>query len=306
MHVILANPRGFCAGVNMAIKSLEAALRRFGAPVYVFHEIVHNTWVVDDFRKKGAVFVDHMNEVPVGARLMFSAHGVSPEIRLNALERNIETIDATCPLVSKVHRDVIRYASFGYTIILIGHRGHDEVIGTMSEAPGYIRVVENAREIESLTFDPGEKLAYLTQTTLSVNETADMIALLRRRFPDIVGPSAANICYATQNRQDAVERLGGEADIVLVVGSRSSSNSRRLAERAESLGICSYLVDGPDDIAAGWFVGDETVLVTAGASAPEYVVRQCVDILRNRFGSTFEEKSVCEESVVFKLPRELR
>ena len=305
MHIILTNPRGFCAGVNMAIKALDAAIERFGTPIYVYHEIVHNNWVVDYFRKKGVSFVNTVDEVPVGGRMLFSAHGVSPEIRLTAMERNIDTIDATCPLVSKVHREVIRYASAGHTIILIGHRGHDEVIGVMCEAPEYIRIVENEKEIGELEFDPDEKLAYVTQTTLSVDETRNMIERLRHRFPGIAGPENANICYATQNRQDAVKQLSESVDIVLVVGSRSSSNSRRLAEKAESLDVCSYLVDGPDDIAAGWFQGDETVLITAGASAPEHLVQSCVRVLQDRFHATVEEKTVCEEKISFRLPKEL-
>lgn len=305
MHIILANPRGFCAGVNMAIKALEAALERFGTPLYVYHEIVHNKWVVEHFRKIGVRFVDRMDDVPSGSRLMFSAHGVSPEVRLTALERNIETIDATCPLVNRIHSEVIRAASSGYFIVLIGHRGHDEIIGTMSEAPEYIRIVENESEIESLSFSPDDKLVYLTQTTLSIKETRRMIELLRQKFPQIIGPPAANICYATQNRQDAIEKLGDGVDVALIVGSRNSSNSRRLAERAESLGICSYLVDGPDDIAAGWFTGDEKVLISAGASAPEHLVQACVQMLRDRFDATVEEKSVCEERISFRLPKEL-
>lgn len=289
----------------MAIKALDAAVDRFGTPIYVYHDIVHNTWVVEYFRRRGVVFVDSIDEVPHGARLLFSAHGVAPGVRKTALERNIETIDATCPLVAKVHRAVIRYASEGYAILLIGHRGHDEVIGVMSEAPEYIRVVENEREIRSVTFPPDAKVAYLTQTTLSVNETRRMIEILKERFPHIQGPPAANICYATQNRQDAVATLGENVDIVLVVGSRSSSNSRRLAEQSEMLGICSYLVDGPDDIATGWFHGDETVLITAGASAPEQIVQDCVRVLSKRFPATIEEKTVRREDVSFPLPEGL-
>jgi 4-hydroxy-3-methylbut-2-enyl diphosphate reductase len=305
VHIILANPRGFCAGVNMAVKALDAALLRFGTPMYVYHEIVHNTWVVNYFRNIGACFVDSIDEVPVGSRLMFSAHGVSPEVRLQALKRKIKTIDATCPLVSKVHRDVIRYASEGYTIILIGHRGHDEVNGTMNEAPESIRIVENEQEIETLSFQPDEKLVYLTQTTLSVEETANMIELLQQRFPNITGHSGTNICYATQNRQDAVRKLSIGSDVVLVVGSRTSSNSRRLAELAKSLGICSYLVDGPDDIETELFQGNETILITAGASAPERIVQDCVQVLQTRFQATVEEKTTCTESLAFRLPGEL-
>ncbi|MDR0336783.1 MAG: 4-hydroxy-3-methylbut-2-enyl diphosphate reductase [Planctomycetaceae bacterium] len=305
MHLVLVNPRGFCAGVNMAVKALDVALQCFGEPVYVYHEIVHNTWVVDYFRRRGAYFVDTIDKVPTGSRLMFSAHGVSPEVRLRALERNIQTIDATCPLVNTVHHAVIRYSSAGYTIILIGHRGHDEVNGIMNEAPESIRIVENEQEIANLSFPPDEKLVYLTQTTLSVEETAKMIELLRQRFPAITGNSEANICYATQNRQNAVRELSVGVDVVLVVGSRTSSNSRRLAELAESLGIYSYLVDGPDDIAFGLFRGDETILITAGASAPEQIVQDCVQMLQTRFQATIEEKTTCKESLAFRLPKEL-
>ncbi|MDR2705082.1 MAG: 4-hydroxy-3-methylbut-2-enyl diphosphate reductase [Planctomycetaceae bacterium] len=305
VHIILVNPRGFCAGVNMAVKALDAALQRFGKPVYVYHEIVHNTWVVDYFRKQGACFVDVIDHVPAGSWLMFSAHGVSPEVRRQALERNIKTIDATCPLVNAVHQAVLYYASEGYTIILIGHRGHDEVNGTMSEAPKSIRIVENEQEIDNLSFQPNEKLAYLTQTTLSVEETAKMIELLRQRFPTIAGPSAANICYATQNRQNAVRELSVGADAALVVGSQTSSNSRRLAELAKSLGISSYLVDGPDDITQNLFQGNETILITAGASAPEQIVQDCVQVLQTRFQATVEEKTTCNESLSFRLPKEI-
>ncbi|MDR2757171.1 MAG: 4-hydroxy-3-methylbut-2-enyl diphosphate reductase [Planctomycetaceae bacterium] len=305
MHIILVNPRGFCAGVNMAVKTLDAVLRYFGKPVYVYHEIVHNTWVVDYFRQRGACFVDSIDHVPVGSRLMFSAHGVSPNVRLQALERNIKTIDATCPLVNSVHRAVIRYAAKGYSIILIGHRGHDEVNGTMNEAPESIQVVENEQEIANLSFQPDEKLVYLTQTTLSVEETAKMIKLLRQRFPTIAGHTDANICYATQNRQNAVRQLSVGVDVVLVVGSRTSSNSRRLAELAESLGICSYLVDGPNDIVLELLRGNETILITAGASAPEQIVQDCVQILQNQFQATVEEKTTCIESLAFQLPKEL-
>ena len=306
MRIILANPRGFCAGVNMALKALSAALERLGTPLYVYHEIVHNTWVVEDFRRRGVEFVDDIAAVPNGSRLLFSAHGVAPSVRRTALERNIRTIDATCPLVNKVHREVIRFASEGYTIIMIGHRGHDEVVGTVGEAPEDVLVVENEQEIDALSTVHGERLAYLTQTTLSLSETSEMVQRLRTKFPRIIGPASGDICYATQNRQRAVDKLAVGADIVLVVGSRTSSNSRRLAERAESLGICSYLVDGPDDIATGWFSGNETVLVTAGASAPEHVVQKCVAILQGRFRATLEEKTVCEERIEFGLPKELK
>ena len=305
MHIILANPRGFCAGVNMALKALTAALERFGTPMYVYHEIVHNTWVVEDFRQRGVVFVDDIDAVPSGSRLLFSAHGVAPSVRRTATERNICTIDATCPLVARVHREVIRFASERRTIIMIGHREHDEVIGIVGEAPEYVRVVENVQEIDALSVVPDERVVYLTKTTLSLNETHALVKYLRTKFPRIIGPPQGDICYATQNRQRAIEKLAVGADIVLVIGSRNSSNSRRLAERAESLGICSYLVDGPDDIAAGWFSGGETVLVTAGASAPEHIVQKCVTVLQSRFRSTLEEQTVCEERIEFGLPKEL-
>jgi len=292
MRILLAEPRGFCAGVMMAVQSLESAVQRFGTPIYVYHEIVHNSWIVEDFCRKGVIFVNTLDEVPHGSRLMFSAHGVSPEIRKIAQERHLETIDATCPLVNKVHQNAIDYAKKGYKIILLGHRTHDEVVGVVGEVPDSIWIVENEKEIEALTFGKGDKLAYLTQTTLSVTETFQKIELLKRRFPTIVGPPQSNICYATQSRQDAVRELCPQADIVIVVGSWTSSNSRRLAEQAEELGICSFLVDGADDIPLGEFTGKETVLITAGASAPEHLVQGCVKLLVERFGVENTEPTV--------------
>jgi len=292
MRILLAEPRGFCAGVMMAVQSLESAVREFGTPLYVYHEIVHNTWIVEDFCRKGVIFVDTLDEVPVGSRLMFSAHGVSPEIRKIAQERHLETIDATCPLVNKVHQNAIDYAKEGYKIILLGHRTHDEVAGVVGEVPDSIWVVENEKEIDALTFGKSDKIAYLTQTTLSVTETFQKIERLKQRFPTIVGPPQSNICYATQSRQDVVRELSPQADIVIVVGSWTSSNSRRLAEQAEELGICSFLVDGADDIPLGEFTGDETVLITAGASAPEHLVQGCVELLKERFGVAHTEPAV--------------
>jgi len=283
MQILLAEPRGFCAGVTMAVQSLDRAVREFGAPIYVYHEIVHNTWIVDDFCNKGVIFVDSLDEVPHGSRLMFSAHGVSPEIRQIAQERSLETIDATCPLVNKVHQNAVDYAQKGYKIILLGHRNHDEVVGVVGEVPDSIWVVENEAEINALTFGKKDKLAYLTQTTLSMTETFQKIELLKKRFPKIVGPPQSNICYATQSRQDAVREHCPKADVVIVVGSWTSSNSRRLAEQAEELGVCSFLVDGADDIPLGEFTGKETVLITAGASAPEHLVQGCVELLKKRF-----------------------
>jgi 4-hydroxy-3-methylbut-2-enyl diphosphate reductase len=283
MRIQLAEPRGFCAGVLRAVQSLEHAVERYGTPIYVYHEIVHNTWIVEDFRLKGVIFVNTLDEVPPGSRLMFSAHGVSPEIRKIAVERTLETIDATCPLVDKVHLSAIDYARNGYKIILIGHRNHDEVVGVVGEVPDAIWVVENEAEIDSLMFGKEEKLAYLTQTTLSTTETFRQIERLKERFPKIVGPSQSNICYATQSRQDAIRERCPQVDVVIGVGSRSSSNSRRLAEQAEALGVRTFLFDGAEDIPLRGFTGNETVLITAGASAPEHLVQDCIDLLKRHF-----------------------
>jgi 4-hydroxy-3-methylbut-2-enyl diphosphate reductase len=306
MKILLASPRGFCAGVNMAIESLDLAIRLFGTPVYVYHEIVHNKYVVETFREKGAVFVDSIAEVPTGAMLLYSAHGVSPEIRDQSAARNLRTIDATCPLVTKVHLEAIRYAKLGYTIVLIGHEGHDEVIGTMGEAPHAMVLVEAPDDVDRLQIPNDTKLAYLTQTTLSVDDANRIIARLRARFPNIANPPKEDICYATQNRQEAVRLLSQEAEVVLVLGSQNSSNSQRLAELARESGQRAYLIDGARDIDPAWFRGDETVLVTAGASAPELVVEDCIEFLRKRFGATVEARTVREEEVFFPLPRELR
>ncbi|HZU37876.1 MAG TPA: 4-hydroxy-3-methylbut-2-enyl diphosphate reductase [Gemmataceae bacterium] len=306
MHIILANPRGFCAGVNMAIESLERALDLYGTPLYVYHEIVHNRPVVERFRKRGVVFVDDIAEIPGGATVLYSAHGVAPVIRQASAERQLRAIDATCPLVTKVHNEAVRFAREGYTIILIGHEEHDEVVGTMGEAPKDIVLVQNEAEVEQLDFPPDAKLAYLTQTTLSVDDAEVIIAALQRRFPQIIGPSRDDICYATQNRQEAVKELVPQADVVVVLGSRNSSNSNRLAEIAQAYGRKAYLIDTVAEVADSWFKGDETVLVTAGASAPEEVVEECVAYLKKRFGATVESRTVREEHVNFPLPRELR
>ena len=306
MKILLANPRGFCAGVNMAIESLERALELYGTPLYVYHEIVHNRPVVDRFKNRGVVFVDHIDDIPNGANVLYSAHGVSPEIRKASAERNLHAIDATCPLVTKVHLEAVRFASEGYTILLIGHEGHDEVQGTLGEAPNSIHLVQNADEVEALPVPDDAKVAYLTQTTLSVDDAEVIIAALRERFPHIVGPSRDDICYATQNRQEAVKDLVPEADVVLVLGSQNSSNSLRLAEIARSYGLPAYLIDGVQEIRDDWFAGKQTVLITAGASAPEEVVEECVVYLQERFGATVEHRVVREEHVSFPLPRELR
>jgi len=306
MKVLLASPRGFCAGVNMAIESLELALEAFGPPIYVYHEIVHNQHVVRRFRERGVTFVNELAEVPEGATLLFSAHGVSPEIRRVARARNLRAIDATCPLVTKVHLEAIKYAEAGYTILLIGHEGHDEVIGTMGEAPEAILLVETPDDVAKLKIVDESKVAYLTQTTLSVDDANRIIRRLKERFPQISAPPKDDICYATQNRQEAVSRLSEGADLVLVLGSQNSSNSQRLAELARERGIPAHLIDGPDDVDPAWFAGVGTVLVTAGASAPEVVVEACLNWLRERFGATIEPRSIREESVSFPLPRELR
>jgi 4-hydroxy-3-methylbut-2-enyl diphosphate reductase len=306
MKVLLASPRGFCAGVNMAIESLELALGAFGPPIFVYHEIVHNQYVVSHFRGRGVTFVDDLAEVPAGATLLFSAHGVSPEVRRIARERRLRAIDATCPLVTKVHLEAIKYAEAGYTILLIGHEGHDEVIGTMGEAPEAIVLVEKPEDVALLQVADESKVAYLTQTTLSVDDANRIITRLKERFPKIASPPKDDICYATQNRQEAVSLLSQGADLVLVVGSQNSSNSQRLAELARERGIAAHLIDGTSDIDPAWFAGVETVLVTAGASAPEVVVEECLDWLRDRFGATVEPRSIREESVSFPLPRELR
>jgi len=306
MKIILANPRGFCAGVNMAIESLDRALELYGTPLYVYHEIVHNRPVVERFRKRGVVFVDAVAEIPNGATVLYSAHGVAPAIRSAAAKRNLRAIDATCPLVTKVHLEAVRFAKDGYHIVLIGHEGYDEVLGTMGEAPESIRLVQDEAEVEALDLPANAKVAYLTQTTLSVDDAEVIIAALRKRFPHIVGPSRDDICYATQNRQEAVKDIVPDADIVIVLGSQNSSNSMRLAEIAESCGKRAYLIDSVRELVDESFTGRETVLITAGASAPEEVVEECVAYLQERFGASVETRTVREEHVSFPLPRELR
>lgn len=306
MKVFLASPRGFCAGVNMAIEALELALRTLPPPIYVYHEIVHNKYVVDHFRSQGVTFVNHLNEVPGGATLLFSAHGVSPEIRRIARERDLRAIDATCPLVTKVHLEAIKYANQGYTILLIGHEGHDEVIGTMGEAPEAILLVESPEDVARLQVADETKLAYLTQTTLSVDDANRIIDRLKARFPHIAAPPKDDICYATQNRQEAVAKLAEHAQLTLVLGSQNSSNSQRLAELSAERGVPARLIDGPQDIDPAWFIGVDRVLVTAGASAPETVVEAVLDYLKDRFAAEVEVHSLREENVSFPLPRELR
>ncbi len=306
MEVLLANPRGFCAGVNMAIESLSQALERFGAPIYVFHEIVHNRHVVQEFKERGVVFVDSLAAVPENAVVMYSAHGVAPSVRRDSEMRHLRSIDATCPLVTKVHLEAIRFAKEGFQIVLVGHRDHDEVVGTMGQAPKSIHLVETVEDVERLTLDPTTPLAYLTQTTLSMDDARLIISALVAKYPNITGPKKQDICYATQNRQEAVKSLIPVVDLVLVVGSRNSSNSLRLAEIALQRGTEAHLIDGASEIQSEWFEGKHTVMVTAGASAPERLVKECVEKLRAQFGAEVREVPGVVEKVSFGVAKELR
>jgi 4-hydroxy-3-methylbut-2-enyl diphosphate reductase len=290
----------------MAIEALDRAIAMFGTPLYTFHEIVHNRRIVEGFRGKGVVFVDSVQEVPEGSTLMYSAHGVSPAIHEAALARRLRIIDATCPLVRKVHLEAIRFARLGYSIVLIGHRDHDEVVGTLGEAPGQIVLVETIEDVERLSIPDPSKVAYLTQTTLSVDDANVLIDRLRQRFPNCVGSSKDDICYATQNRQESLKAAVPQADAVLVFGSKNSSNSVRLTEVAEEQGCRAYLVDDVSEIDMQWFQGDETVLITAGASAPEEVVVECVEYFVRKFGATVEHLALREENVEFPLPLPVR
>jgi 4-hydroxy-3-methylbut-2-enyl diphosphate reductase len=306
MKVFLANPRGFCAGVNMAIECLDQALKICGSKIFVYHEIVHNKYVVERFTRQGVTFVDTIEEVPEGSILLYSAHGVSPQVRELARARRLKTIDATCPLVTKVHLEAVRFSKDGYHMILIGHEGHDEVIGTMGEAPGKISLVDSPDDVDRLEVPPGIKLAYLTQTTLSINEANRVIERLKQRFPDIVGPTKEDICYATTNRQEAVSALTPDVDMVIVLGSQNSSNSQRLREIATEQGKPAHLIDGVAELRPEWFRGINGVLITAGASAPEVVVQECVEYLRREFGAEVAEITIRQEDVHFQVPRELR
>jgi 4-hydroxy-3-methylbut-2-enyl diphosphate reductase len=305
MKVILANPRGFCAGVDRAIEIVERALALHGAPIHVRHEVVHNRTVVDDLRAKGAVFVEDLADVPAGGTVVFSAHGVSQAVRTDAQARSLRVFDATCPLVTKVHSEVSRMRGQGYEVVMIGHRGHPEVEGTMGQAGSGMHLVETVADVEALQPGDPSRLAYVTQTTLSVDDAATLVAALRVRFPGIVGPKKDDICYATQNRQDAVKALARQADVVLVVGSRNSSNSNRLQEVALNAGVPAYLIDSADDLDPGWLEGKSRVGVTAGASAPEILVRRLVDRLRALGASEVTEMEGVQEAVVFPLPKAL-
>ena len=310
MQVLLANPRGFCAGVDRAIDIVERALELFGPPIFVRHEVVHNRHVVERLRGLGAVFVDELDQVPEGATVIFSAHGVSRAVVSEAERRGLRVFDATCPLVTKVHMEVHRYARDARDVILIGHAGHPEVEGTMGRFDesfgGHIHLVENVADVAKLQVREPNRLAFVTQTTLSVDDTAEIVGALRKRFPMLATPRKEDICYATQNRQDAVKQLLEKCDVLLVVGSRTSSNSNRLRELADRAGVPGYLVDGPDDLRSEWFTNRNAVGVTAGASAPELLVQQVVDKLRTWGGEAPHEARGREESVFFTLPRELR
>jgi 4-hydroxy-3-methylbut-2-en-1-yl diphosphate reductase len=304
--ILLASPRGYCAGVERAVETVEKALELYGAPVYVRKQIVHNMHVVHELEGRGAIFVEDETEVPEGRTVVFSAHGVAPGVHVNAAARRLNTIDATCPLVTKVHVQARRYAADGYTIVLIGHEGHEEVVGTMGEAPGQIILVESAEDVERLQFAPGTKLAYITQTTLSVDETSEIIQALRRRFPTIYAPKKEDICYATSNRQWAVKEMLAEIDLLLVIGSRNSSNSNRLVEVARANGVEAYLVDDETEIDERWLDGVGIVGITSGASAPEKLVVRVCDWFRERGVTDIEPYRLVSEDVEFRLPVELR
>jgi len=304
-RIILLRPRGFCAGVVRAIDVVKIALNVYGAPIYVRKEIVHNRHVVDELREAGAIFIEELSEVPVGARVIFSAHGVSPAVREEAKERKLQVIDATCPLVTKVHLEAKKFARKGHTIVLIGHKDHDEVIGTLGEAPDATVLVSNVEDVDQLQIKDSEQVAYITQTTLSLDETRDIVQRLKQRFPKIQGPAAQDICYATENRQLAVKAVVPLCQTLLVVGSQNSSNSRRLVEVCENNGVPAYLVDDAREVRPEWLEGIQTVAVTAGASAPENLVQDLIDSLRARGFGEVEEMEIKEEDVRFNLPTEL-
>lgn len=303
--LLLLKPRGFCAGVVRAIDIVRIALEAFGPPIYVRKEIVHNRFVVEDLQQKGAIFVDSVSEVPEGERVIYSAHGVSPEVRQKSKLRKLRVIDATCPLVTKVHVEAVKFAREGYSLILIGHRDHDEVIGTLGEAPAVTQVVGSPEEVDSVTVPDPNRVAYLTQTTLSLDETRDIIAALRQKFPNIKGPAAQDICYATENRQVAVKHVASDADLLLVVGSDNSSNSKRLVEVARALRTGAHLIDNYRDIRKEWLAGVKTLALTAGASAPEHLVEEVVHYLATQGFTNVQELEIMPENVRFGLPPEI-
>ncbi len=304
--LLLAAPRGYCAGVDRAVQAVERALELNGRPVYVRKEIVHNKHVVESLRERGAVFVDDEQDIPDGAVTVFSAHGIAPTVRASAEAKALRTIDATCPLVTKVHVEAQRFAREGYTIVLVGHEGHEEVEGTMGEAPDLMVLVQNEQDVLDLEVPDPERVAYITQTTLAVNETSTIVALLRERFPKIVGPRTDDICYATTNRQAAVQRMADICDLVLVVGSRNSSNSVRLVEVARDQGAEAYLIDNRGEVREEWLEGKRVVGISSGASAPEYLVRELVEFFRGRGVTDVAELDVIRENVRFMLPKEIR
>jgi len=301
----MAQPRGFCAGVDRAINIVNEALIRFGTPIYVRHEIVHNAHVVNELRSKGAVFVEELHEVPKGGIVVFSAHGVSQEVRKDAEERGLQVYDATCPLVTKVHLEVIKLCKEGYTVLMIGHAGHPEVEGTMGQVKEGVFLIENSTDVANLSFTSDKKLAFVTQTTLSVDETKEIVAALTQKFPDIVQPRKQDICYATQNRQDAVKFMAPQVEVVIVVGSASSSNSNRLRELSEKLGVPSYMVDAPDQLKPEWFAGKKRVGLTAGASAPESLAQAIVTRIQEFGPRSVRALSGVVEDVTFSLPKNL-
>ncbi|HYV64420.1 MAG TPA: 4-hydroxy-3-methylbut-2-enyl diphosphate reductase [Bryobacteraceae bacterium] len=303
--IILLRPRGFCAGVVRAIDVVKIALNMYGAPIYVRKEIVHNRHVVEELKGLGAIFVEELEEVPTGARVIFSAHGVSPEVRTQARQRSLKVIDATCPLVTKVHLEAVKFARQGYTIVLIGHKDHDEVIGTLGEAPQSTALVSTVEDVNRLEVADPERVSFITQTTLSLDETRDIVQRLKQKFPKIQGPAAQDICYATENRQVAVKAVVPLCEVLLVVGSQNSSNSRRLVEVCEKMGVPAYLVDDLTEVQQTWLDNVQTVALTAGASAPENLVQQLVEFLQQRGFAQLEEMEVKEEDVRFNLPAEL-
>ena len=305
-RVLLAAPRGYCAGVERAVETVERALELYGAPVFVRKQIVHNSYVVDELTRSGAVFVDSVADVPEGELVVFSAHGVAPAVRAGAATRSLRTIDATCPLVTKVHMEAKRYAADGYTVVLVGHAGHEEVEGTTGEAPQSIVLVESVADAERLEVEDPERIAYVTQTTLSVDETREIVAVLRRRFPALHGPAKEDICYATTNRQQAVKELLGHVQLLLVIGSANSSNSQRLVDVSEAAGVRARLIESIEELDEGWLDDVETVGLTSGASAPEVLVEAVCDWFRGRGVEEIRELTPAEENVFFKLPAELR
>ena len=306
MRILLANPRGFCAGVRMAIDCVERVLAIHGPPIHVFHEIVHNRHVVEDFQSRGVVFINNLNEAPQGAVVVYSAHGISPAIRQQAAMRKLIEIDATCPLVTKVHLEVLRFAKMGCRVIFVGHKNHDEAVGTVGEAPNSIHIVENESDVAALDIPEDAKVAFVTQTTLSVADCRKTVEALKTRWPGILSSSKGDICYATTNRQLAVSELSNEADLVLVVGSKNSSNSKRLVETAKLNGKKGFLIDDESDLDLSWFEGVNTVLVTAGASAPDHLITNLLERLKRQFNGVVEEKTLALEDVSFEPPKSLK